>query len=77
VVRLGRAAGSPVAPWLIRSGHRRNLSAIGLYLAAVLLSLVSPALSLALFWAVPLGFILLQSRDDRRAPGRPGAGGPP
>ncbi len=64
--RRGRLTDAPINPWLVRAGNTRTLGAIGINLAAIALSWVSPVISLALFWLVPISYVLLQSRDDRR-----------
>jgi uncharacterized membrane protein len=64
--RSGRLTDSPIDPWLVRTGHVRILGAISIYLAAIFLSWISPIISLALYWLVPILYAVLQSRDDRR-----------
>ena len=57
---------APIAPWLVRSGHTRTLAAIGVYAGAAGLAFVSPTLSVLLYWLVPVGYAVFQSRDDGR-----------
>lgn len=64
--RSGRLTDAPIDPWLVRAGNIRTMGAIGIYLAAIFLSWISPIISLALYWLVPISYVFLQSRDDRR-----------
>ena len=64
--RTRRLTDTPIPPSLVRSGSVRTLGAVGLNLAAMGLSFLSPDVSLAVYWLVPLLYVLMQSRDDRR-----------
>ena len=71
LTRASHLVDAPIASWLVRAGHRRYLASIAVYSGAAGLAFVSPALSSALYWLVPIGYAVFQSRDDRRAiPGR-------
>lgn len=64
--RTPRLSDAPIPPRLVRAGSVRTLGAIGLNVIAISLSFLSPGLSLAVYWLVPLLYVLMQSRDDRR-----------
>lgn len=57
----------PLDPKRVRAGHWRTVAAIGFYLCAVGLAFLTPALSLALYWLVPIGYAIFQSSDDKFA----------
>ena len=54
----GRLVRAPLSPRVVRLAHRRILGSAGAYTIALLLSLLVPLLSLALFLAVPLFNVL-------------------
>ena len=64
--RSGRLTDAPLDPRFVRAGTTRTLGAAAIYLAAVLLSWVSPTISLVLYWLAPVSYVVMQSRDDRR-----------
>ncbi len=67
LTRTSHLGDAPIAPWLVRAGHGRTLASIAVYSSATVLAFVSPTLSVALYWLVPIGYAVFQSRDDARA----------
>ncbi|BCM91742.1 potassium channel [Abditibacteriota bacterium] len=56
-----------VSPLLVRSGFRRTFAGLGIYVFGALLGLSGlPLVGIALFWAAPVSYILLQTFVDHR-----------
>ena len=65
ITRTGLLAAG-TSPRLVRAGFTRTVGGIAVHLLGIALAFVGPtALSIALFWLVPLGYIALQGWLDR------------
>ena len=58
-----RLVGRDLEPWLIRKGTQRMLGGAVIYLAAVLLALINPFISLVVYVIIPVFYILPSGVD--------------